>query len=107
MTENSASELDLVLARLSWQGHLVEVVEVGMAHGPLRRDSLCWIIHLATRSECVNVYVFFVCECQYILVKFEMLFDFNLVSENWKLPASGPTGLVQKAPASSLMPSSS
>ena len=55
MTEKSTSvsELDLVLARLSWQGHLVEVVEVGMAHGPLRRDSLCWIIHLATRSDCV------------------------------------------------------
>ena len=56
MTEKSTSvsELDLVLARLGWQGHLVQVVKVGVAHGPLRRDSLCWIIHLATRSVTTN-----------------------------------------------------
>ena len=37
MTENStrASKLDLVLAGLGWQGHLVEVVKVGVAHRSL------------------------------------------------------------------------
>ena len=50
MTDDSAScsELDLVLSRLGRQGHLVEVVKVGVAHGSLCRDSLGWVIHLAT-----------------------------------------------------------
>merc|ERR1719180_257781 len=47
MTEKggSCSELDLVLSRLCWQGHLVKVIKVGVAHGPLCRDSLRWVIH--------------------------------------------------------------
>ena len=49
MTDDSAScsELDLVLSRLGWQGHLVEVIKVGVAHGSLCRDSLGWVVHLA------------------------------------------------------------
>ena len=54
-TEKS-SELDLILARLGGQGHLVQVVEVRVAHGPLGRDPLSWVIHLAwkvTPRRCV------------------------------------------------------
>ena len=57
MMDNSASELDLVLARLGWQGHLVKVVKVGVTHRPLCRDSLCWVVHLARRNNSMEVCV--------------------------------------------------
>ena len=44
------SKLDLILSRLGGQGGLVQVVEVGVVHGSLGRDSLGWVIHLERRN---------------------------------------------------------
>ena len=46
----SCSKLDLVLSRLGGQGGLVQIVEVGVVHGSLRRDSLGWVIHLEIKN---------------------------------------------------------
>ena len=46
----SCSKLDLVLSRLGRQGGLVQVVEIGVVHGSLGRDSLGWVIHLERRN---------------------------------------------------------
>ena len=46
----SCSKLDLVLSRLGGQRGLVQIVEVGVVHGSLCRDSLGWVIHLERRN---------------------------------------------------------
>ena len=46
----SCSKLNLVLSRLGGQGGLIQVVEVGVVHGSLGRDSLGWVIHLERRN---------------------------------------------------------
>ena len=81
----SCSKLDLVLSRLGGQGGLVQVVEVGVVHGSLGRDSLGWVIHLERRY-----------------IPDTIFHDLPFSTATEILPASGREGRAQKAPISSL-----